>query len=111
MDIRINNDYLIKLAGSDSELVLSIMNDFENESEILIDTLSAKASESKLDLDALYGLLHKFKGSAASLGLVSLREVITELENGNDTVWENFDEHDLRMMLSRSIKLARKALA
>lgn len=108
MDAKIDSDYLIQLAGNDSEFVLSIIDDFEVDSQKLMDSICNLIVKDVLDLSELNSLLHKFKGSSVSLGMVTLGKMITELENGNLEVWESFDSNELRVLHSRSVALARK---
>jgi len=112
VDVEIDGGYLLQIAGEDSELVISILGDFERDSVKLIEELRDYLKVD-LDLGSIGQLLHKFKGSSGSLGMVSLSRAVMEMEGWTSDQWlrEGFDLTTLIDHLDKSVELCKKALA
>ena len=109
--VEIDGDYLLQIAGEDSELVLDIVSEFERESVEMINNLKSCLKPS-LDLEVIGRLLHKFKGSSVSLGMVSLSKVIMEMETWTERQWYSEDVNltTLSDHLTKSVQLCKGLL-
>lgn len=109
MDIRIDSTQLLALAPDTPEALVPIVEQFRENSAELISSM--KEALSKSDTDSIAGYVHQLKGSAGTLGMVSLYESCLSLEKksmeGINT--ETFD--DMSHSLSVSVQLALSALA
>jgi chemotaxis protein histidine kinase CheA len=113
-EIKIDIDYLLQIAGEDTEMVISIIDDFEGESMRLIarleDLTAAEVDEGSLA--EIGRVLHKFRGSSSSLGMISLSEVLVGLESWDLGQWgcEDFDALRLSEHLTKSVELCKGSL-
>ena len=113
-EVRIDVDYLLQIAGEDKELVMDIINDFEVESMELITKLGDVADvEGEGSLLEIRKILHKFKGGASSLGMVSLSEVLVELESFDLEYWSSGKVDVLAMSehLAQSVAFCQRSLS
>jgi len=112
VDVEIDGDYLLQIAGEDSELVLGILDDFECDSIKLIGELRGHLL-ADLDLGAIGQLLHQFKGSSGSLGMVSLSKIILVMEAWTLDQWlsEGLDIDGFLDHLGKSVECCKKVLA
>jgi HPt (histidine-containing phosphotransfer) domain-containing protein len=114
-EIKIDEDYLLQMAGEDTELIISIVDDFESESVGLITQLG-DLTANEVNEDSLVEIgrvLHKFRGSSSSLGMVSLSAYLVELESWKLDKWrdEALDLAVLSEHLGTSVVMCKETLS
>ena len=92
-DVKIDEDYLLEIAGEETGMVISIVKDFKLDAERLLAKLMALVRED-VDLAGVAALLHKWKGSAGSLGMISLNEAIVSMEDWGKLEWSSYAAWD-----------------
>lgn len=110
MNVKIDHHYILEIAGDDCVQVLHIIDDFECESMSLIDELVGIVNRQPVNSANLSRLLHKFKGSAVSLGFITLGDFIVDMDTWDEKNWQDFGADEMRELVSESTRLAKRLL-
>lgn len=111
IEVKIDANYLLKLAGKDKDFVVGILDDFGDSATDQIKELHTQITP-VVQLETIRTILHRLKGSSSSLGMVSLSLVFVEMENWTSDQWQR-GKGDINLLiehLKESLRLCRQVL-
>ncbi len=88
MDVYLDGERLLSLAGDDRDFFTILVSDFRTDSLGLIDEMEGFDGEG--GCDGVLQRLHQLKGSAGSLGMASLYEACKAMEGWGESEWGGF---------------------
>ncbi|MFC5051535.1 Hpt domain-containing protein [Rubritalea spongiae] len=106
MDVEIDKSHLLALAGDDNEAVLMILEEFYENSVVIITELKQNSDAENIELSRQ--LLHQLKGSSGMFGMSTLHDLCKKLEVSTELLEAQLSS--LRIQLEKSCQLARAVL-